>query len=111
MRHSLYYVILGAVIAVSDHSSAAAQNFGDADKGHRFAREVCASCHSIEKGALHSVEPFAPTFETIAKTPGMNERALSIFMRTPHPTMPNLVLSDDEIADVFAYITSLKEDR
>jgi hypothetical protein len=35
--------------------------------------------------------------------------SLQVFLVTPHPTMPNLVLTDSEAADVIAYILSLKK--
>ncbi len=89
--------------------TAFAEDVGSVEKGHRFAQKVCAACHGVEKGYQPSKEPFAPTFEAIAKTPGMTQTALSIFLHTPHSTMPNLVLNDDELADVIAYITSLKD--
>jgi hypothetical protein len=39
----------------------------------------------------------------------MTPTALGLLLRTPHETMPNLVLSPDELVDVIAYILSLKE--
>jgi hypothetical protein len=34
--------------------------------------------------------------------------ALSVWLQSSHPTMPNIVLSQDEIRNVVAYIHSLK---
>ena len=39
---------------------------------------------------------------------GMTEMALSVWLQSSHPTMPNIVLSQDEIRNVVAYIRSLK---
>ncbi len=36
--------------------------------------------------------------------------ALAVWFRTPHPTMPNFVLSADETSDLIAYILSLQSD-
>jgi mono/diheme cytochrome c family protein len=82
---------------------------GDPDKGLGLAQEVCAECHAIEKGDDVSPTALAPTFEAIATTPGMTPTALGLLLRTPHETMPNLVLSPDELVDVIAYILSLKQ--
>lgn len=109
MSHYLQYLAICVAAAAGANWPAASQEIGDAEMGHIFAREVCASCHGIEKGDQTSPEPFAPTFEIIATTPGMTPTALSIFLRTPHSTMPNLVLSDDELGNVIAYIMTLKE--
>lgn len=99
---------VGMVMAAFVGGPAAGQEIGDPISGHILAREVCASCHDIEEDALRSPEPLAPTFETIAKTPGMTPTALSIFLRTPHSTMPNLVLAQDQLDNVIAYIMTLK---
>jgi hypothetical protein len=50
----------------------------------------------------------APTFEAIAAVPGMTTAALTVALRTPHRTMPNIVLETQELDDVVAYVLSLK---
>lgn len=37
--------------------------------------------------------------------------SLQAFLTTPHPTMPNIILSPKETADVVAYILSLRKQR
>lgn len=88
---------------------AMSQDIGDPESGRELAEKVCAACHGINKGYEPSPEPFAPTFQAIANTPGMSPIAISVFLQTPHATMPNLVLTREEIADLAAYITSLKD--
>ncbi len=39
----------------------------------------------------------------------MTATALFVFLHTPHPTMPDLVLSDGDSNDAIAYILSLKK--
>ena len=41
--------------------------------------------------------------------PSMSELAIKVFLRTPHPTMPNIILSPEEIDSVTAYIRSLNK--
>jgi hypothetical protein len=38
----------------------------------------------------------------------MTGTALTVWMQTSHPTMPNIVLTKQETLDVVAYILSLK---
>jgi mono/diheme cytochrome c family protein len=101
------FCIAGLIFAIPVPALAAGN--GDIDAGRKLAVEVCASCHGIGGGDLSSPEPSAPTFDTIAKTRGMGATALAVALRTPHATMPNLVLSDDELEDIIAYILSLKK--
>ena len=43
--------------------------------------------------------------------PSMTGTALTVWLRTSHPTMPNLQLTPAETADVIAYIESLRGRR
>jgi hypothetical protein len=52
-----------------------------------------------------------PAFREIANTPGMTARAIRVFLTSSHPKMPNLILTPEEIADVSAYILSLRDHR
>jgi hypothetical protein len=47
----------------------------------------------------------------IATTPGMTATALEVWFRTPHPSMPNLVLSDNERHDLIAFIETFRTRR
>ncbi len=84
-----------------------AQEEGDLRKGRALARDVCASCHAIEKGRPSPIAD-APTFEAIASTRGMSGRALGVALRRAHRTMPNYILEGDELTNVITYILSLK---
>jgi len=51
----------------------------------------------------------APPFQVIADQPEITPLALSVWFRSPHPTMPNFVLAPDENQNIIAYILSLRE--
>jgi mono/diheme cytochrome c family protein len=86
---------------------ACAQDSSDVRQGRAFAQRTCAMCHGIVLGAPSPVAG-APSFFTIAVTPGMSPLALRVALETPHHSMPNLALSRDEMQDVIAYILSLR---
>lgn len=98
---------VGAVLSALP-ASLSAQETGDARQGLAFAREACAACHAVERRQSSSPNPQAPSFEAIASMRSTTGMALSAFLQTSHPTMPNLILETDEIANVVAYILSLK---
>ena len=85
-----------------------AQDDGAVLKGETIARQICAECHAVQKGQLQSPNGQAPTFKAVATTPGMTTIALAAALRTSHRTMPNIILADDDLRDVAAYITSLR---
>jgi mono/diheme cytochrome c family protein len=85
-----------------------AQDTGDRVQGQTLARTVCAVCHAVERIPGVSPNPASPPFRNIADTPGMSALALRAALQTPHRAMPNLMLEPAELADIVAYILSLK---
>ena len=108
MKIRVFAVVLPLVIQAG---GALAQDVGDAQKGHEFARRTCASCHAISQQDVASPIEKATPFRIVANTPGMTGTALTVWLTTPHPTMPNLVVSEQDRYDVIAYILSLRERR
>ena len=83
---------------------------GDPAAGRAFALETCTPCHVVSPDQLSPRRlASAPSFEAIANARGMTATALRAFLMTPHPTMPNLILSPQEAGDVIAYIVSLRD--
>ena len=87
----------------------ATANAQDADPaaGKTYAEQVCAQCHAVQAGEDLSSAAGATPFQEVANTPGMTEYALSVWLQSSHPTMPNIVLEQDELRNVVAYIRSL----
>ena len=87
---------------------APAQQIGQPGLGLILAKRICSECHAVEKGVASSPNILAPRFEDIANTPGMTQTALSAALQTSHSTMPNVVLTGDDLSHIIAYILSLK---
>ena len=102
-------LILGLAVAALAGQAVQAQEIGDRQKGRTLAREVCAECHAVGNRTLRSPNPQSPSFTAVAATPGMTATALYVFLRTSHHNMPNLILTNDQTANVIAYILSLKK--
>jgi mono/diheme cytochrome c family protein len=98
-------LLLAALLATTGELRA--QEAGDPRAGLSFAREICAPCHAIG-GQTRSPDPGAPTFDRIARVPGMTPMALTVALQTSHKTMPNIMLEATELKDIVAYITSLR---
>jgi tetratricopeptide (TPR) repeat protein len=81
---------------------------GDAKKGLAYARKVCALCHAVERNDAASPDRQAPAFKALADTPGMSPTALLVSFRTPHKTMPDLIIAPEDMDDLVAYIVGLK---
>jgi mono/diheme cytochrome c family protein len=79
------------------------QQAGDPAAGKRLAEATCFHCHGAPDAPLK-----APAFSAIATMPSTTAQSLGVFLRTSHPTMPNLMLTNVERDDVIAYILSLR---
>ena len=78
---------------------------GDAARGAAIAKRWCVNCHVVSADQT-SAKVDVPTFADIARR-RPDDRALSSFLVKPHPPMPDLSLTRQEIDDVVAYIRSL----
>ena len=78
-------------------TSASAQSV-DPSVGRHLAETVCSACHQIDATSPNpSSGSGAPSFVDISRMPSTNEIAIKVFLRSWHPTMPNFILSPEEI--------------
>jgi mono/diheme cytochrome c family protein len=88
-------------------SPAAQTRPGDTARGQMIATTWCSSCHVVAR-AQGSAIVDVPTFASIAQRLPTDLDVLAAFVANPHPPMPNLSLSRQDIRDVLAYIATLK---
>lgn len=78
----------------------------DIERGRTIAERWCAACHLVAPEQVRASDA-VPTFEAIARRRELTPDNLATFLAAPHPVMPNLDLSRDQIADLVAYVESL----
>lgn len=77
----------------------------DREAGRVVAQRSCSSCHEIDEGRYRN--DAVPSFASIAGKPSTTMTSLNVILSTPHYRIPGY-LTRQEIADVSAYIVSLK---
>jgi mono/diheme cytochrome c family protein len=102
-------VFLAGLILAGSSASVLAQTEGDARQGAALAQAACSQCHAVGRNQVRSRNRYAPSFRSVARTPGMTATALHVWFETPHPSMPNLILRSTDKENIFAYILSLKD--
>ena len=102
MRSGMRLVIRTLVAVTALAVPASAQ---DVQAGYIVAKRSCSGCHEIGKSAVYS--DMSPSFETIARRPSTTTSSLNMILSIPHYRMPDY-LTRQEIADVSAYVLSLK---
>jgi mono/diheme cytochrome c family protein len=115
----LMAVLLISLVAIAADSTNAKKSSdrGDADAGRDFALEACTGCHIVSND-----QPFAPLlkgspdFREIANRPNVTAASLSRTIAAL-PLVPwkgrmaNPHLTEGQLADVTAYIMTLREHR
>jgi mono/diheme cytochrome c family protein len=95
-----------AVLAGMGMSLVLAQEQGDAEAGHALAADLCTSCHIV--GNESSGSDLAPPFLVIARDPSTTPVALHSWDEAGHPTLRHLSLTAKQVADIDAYLDSLR---
>jgi mono/diheme cytochrome c family protein len=90
---------------------AIAADADDMRHGRELAQQICADCHAVRPAEVQSPNRNAPSFEDIAGVSGISPIALKVALRSSHREMPNLILNDNELDRIIAYILSLPGDR
>ncbi|WP_049768112.1 c-type cytochrome [Methylocella silvestris] len=96
--------LLAAVVSFSNANAQTA----DPAIGRQLAETVCSACHQV--GPVPTPQPAnskAPSFVDISRMPSTSELAIKVFLRSSHPTMPNIILDQQETDSIAAYILSL----
>ena len=104
--------LLGAAALVAAFAlpsiSVTAGAAGRPEEGQAIAERWCSSCHQVSDQPA-TVTTEAPPFPSIAMKYPDDEghEALRAFLSDPHPLMPDMSLTRQEILDLIAYIDSL----
>jgi mono/diheme cytochrome c family protein len=82
----------------------------DAANGERLARKLCVNCHQVAPDSTDPVLADVPGFREVANRAGMTRAQVEVFVLNPHPPMPQVQLTREELSDISAYIMSLREE-
>ena len=95
--------LAATILAVA---AAAAQEPGNPAAGQELAAQLCSTCHIV--GTERVGSDAAPPFPVLAKDPGLTFTELHGWTGPMHPILPNLALTPKQIADINAYLDSLR---
>ncbi|MEM7464100.1 MAG: c-type cytochrome [Pseudomonadota bacterium] len=99
-----FFMHLFALVLLTANSNLA-WSAGDAELGQAVAQKWCATCHLVSDNQT-TASADVPTFRSIAAKYDDNTDALAAFLADPHPPMPSLSLTWNQIRDLVAYIGS-----
>ena len=76
--------------------------------GAEIAKAWCTECHVVGSQITGTMQVDVPTFYQIANRTGQSVERIKNFLIDPHPPMPNLHLSHEQMRNLATYILSLK---
>lgn len=107
-RVALFCTVMGLGVVLT--ASASYAQLVSAKAGQELAEKLCTSCHIVGKEPANASMPSdVPSFTEIANRPDQTAVRIAGRIVIPHPAMPQIQLSRQEIADLAAYILSLRK--
>jgi mono/diheme cytochrome c family protein len=79
----------------------------DPTRGKTLAARLCANCHLVAREQQHA-NVDVPSFAEIAKREEQSAGAIMAAIMLPKHPMPQIPLTKSELADLAAYILSLR---
>ena len=104
-------ILLLTLMTVANLTGAVAQEIGNVVAGGEYAIDHCARCHAVDANTMRSPNPQATPFAQIARTPGMNGRALTVWLTSVHKDMPDFIIEKNDMDNLIAYILSLAPNK
>jgi len=98
-------LIAAGVLALSTLPAAAAAVAGNAEAGRQLVMRSCTSCHATETAT--AATDGAPPLSFIARDNKQNPAWIRGWLMDPHPPMPGIMLSRQQIDDIVAYLNTL----
>ena len=84
-------------------------NAPDPTHGQELASKLCSNCHLIGSGQQEHANADVPSFHEIANKKGQTAGAIMAHIVLPKHPMPTIPLTKSELADLSAYILTLRD--
>ena len=109
-RGPIFALAIGPALLALSMSALAQQIPGTPDKarGQALAERLCTNCHLVAPRQEHA-NVDVPSFREIANREGQTAGAITARIILPKHPMPQIPLDKSELADLAAYILSLRQ--
>jgi mono/diheme cytochrome c family protein len=101
---SRYLAMIGMLLLATPATSATTRA-GNANAGRDLVARSCTTCHALSETATAS--DGAPPLSYIARDNKVRPAWIRGWLMDPHPPMPGIMLSRQQINDIIAYLDSL----
>ena len=80
-------------------------------EGRQLSEKFCKGCHIIGPEGAGTAQVGPPSFAYIANKPGQTAQHIIDVLVQPHPPMPDMHLTNEEIGNILAYLDTLRTDK
>lgn len=103
--------LLAMILAVMTVGSVMAGDTAlpDPAQGKVLAEKLCTNCHLVGATSQEHANADVPSFHEIASREGQTAGAITGFIILPKHPMPQIPLTKSELADLAAYILTLRD--
>jgi mono/diheme cytochrome c family protein len=88
---------------------AATDGPGSPAYGRESAVDLCGDCHLVSPDQSPDGMRPGPNLMQRVRAPEITELALRSYLRSSHPVMPNIMLTQEQADDIIAYLMTFKE--
>jgi mono/diheme cytochrome c family protein len=96
------------MVATCASALAATDSLGNPAYGRGLAGDLCGDCHIVSPDQESSGKQVGPNLVERVRKPEITELALRSYLRTTHPVMPNIMLTQQQTDDIIAYLLTFK---
>lgn len=108
MRKQVFAALSVALLLAAARAFPAALPPGNAEAGKQLVLNSCTACHAPMEPAYAT--DGAPPLSFLAHDNKADPRWVRAWLMDPHPPMPGIMLSRQQVADVMAYLSTLPAD-
>ena len=98
-------LLLGAGLALAGPVTSAP----DPVHGKDLAERLCSNCHLVGSGQQQQANADIPSFHEIANQQGQTAGTITAHIVVPKHPMPTIPVTKSELADLAAYILTLRD--
>jgi mono/diheme cytochrome c family protein len=107
-RHAFFTLASSLLLGIGFALAAPVPGLPDPVHGKALAEKVCSNCHLVASGQQYANADI-PSFHEIANKPGQTPGTIMAHIVLPKHPMPTIPLTKNELADIAAYIMTLRD--
>ena len=108
---NLLMLVLLPVLATAPAYGSPVTSAPNSQHGKELAARLCSNCHLVGTSEQQQANADVPSFHEIANKEGQSAGAIMAHIMLPKHPIPTIPLTKSELADLSAYILSLRQDE